>query len=78
MKNNNSTENYYKNPFHNPNYTGSKPQIKIESAPIEYKGYLIYERIKYTCFDVVKDGVCVGMYAGKNGAMRFIDKTHNT
>ena len=51
----------------------SKPIIQTDAKPIEYKGYLIYERIKGVCFDIVKNGVCVCMRAGINGAKSAID-----
>ena len=63
----------YINSFHNPNNADSKEILSCDSDAIKYKGYLIYQRIKSTCFDVVKDGICVGMYAGVNGAKIFID-----
>ena len=52
----------YKNSFHSAKYQDSKPEIGIKSTPIEYKDYLIYRRSKEV-FDIVKDGVCIGMYA---------------
>lgn len=64
----------YKNPFYSPNYQNSTPVIQTDAKPIEYNGYLIYERIKGGCFDVVKDGVCLTMRAGLNGAKRAIDQ----
>jgi hypothetical protein len=64
----------YKNPFYSPKYDNSKPIIQTDAKPIGYKGYLIYERIKGICFDIVKDGACVGMYAGINGAKEAVDK----
>ena len=63
----------YKNSFHSAKYQDSKPEIEIKSAPIEYKNYLIYKRSKEV-FDIVKDGVCIGMYAGINGAKKRIDE----
>jgi hypothetical protein len=63
----------YKNTFYNQTVNDSKPVIQTEVTPKEYKGYLIYERIKGVCFDIVKDGACIGMYAGVNGAKGFID-----
>jgi hypothetical protein len=63
----------YKNKFYNAKYDNSKLFIETDSKPVEHKGYLIYERIKGVCFDVVKKGVCVGMYAGINGAKQAID-----
>lgn len=63
----------YKNPFYSPKIMDSKPVIETDAKPLQYKGYFIYERIKGICFDIVKKGVCVGMYAGLNGAKRAID-----
>lgn len=48
---------------------------------MSYKGYLIYHRINAASpiengahvFDIVLDGVCIGQYAGPNGARQFID-----
>ena len=64
----------YKNKFYSPKCQDSKPVIETDAKPVEYKGYLIYERIKGVCFDIVKRGVCVSMYAGINGAKEAIDK----
>lgn len=63
----------YKNPFYSPKYDNSKPVIKTDAKPVDYKGYQIYERIKGNCFDIVKKGVCVCMRAGLNGAKKAID-----
>lgn len=63
----------YKNPFHSPKNMDSKPVITTDAKPIKYKGYLIYERIKGVCFDIVKNGICVCMRAGINGAKQAID-----
>lgn len=63
----------YKNPFYSAKYADSKPVISTDATPIEYKGYLIYERVKRQVFDIVQNGVCVGMMAGMNGAKRWID-----
>ena len=54
---------------------------KTTAKPVEHRGYLIYNRIRSTtphggCWDVVKDGMCVGQYAGKTGAMGFVDMLH--
>jgi hypothetical protein len=63
----------YTNPFYSAKFDNSKPAITTEAIPIEYKGYLIYERVKKQVFDIVQDGVCIGMYAGINGAKRWLD-----
>lgn len=47
--------------------------LKCDKEPVNYNGFLIYERAKGTVYDVVKDGACIGMYAGLNGAKRNID-----
>lgn len=41
--------------------------------PTKYRGYLIYERIKGSVWDVAKDGECITQMAGLNGAKRAID-----
>lgn len=63
----------YKNKFYSPKLQDSKPFIETDVTPVKYQGYLIYERIKGICFDIVKNGVCIGMYAGLNGAKGAID-----
>lgn len=68
----------YKNSFYNEKDQNSKKYFETSEIPIEHKGYFIYHRIKSTIkdlnvFDVVKDGICIGMYAGINGAKKFID-----
>ncbi|MFB6456526.1 hypothetical protein ACE38W_14730 [Chitinophaga sp. Hz27] len=68
----------YKNPFHKKGYQDSSPVIATEAIPIIYKGHEIYHRIKSNTpggnvFDIVKDGTCVGMNAGINGAKQKID-----
>jgi len=69
----------YKNPFHSEKYQGSTAIIETDVKPAQYKGYLIYHRIKTNTpggnvFDIVNDGVCVGMRAGINGAKTRIDE----
>lgn len=63
----------YKNSFYSKTTPESKPVLFTDAKPVEYKGFLIYERIKGHCFDIVKNGVCVGMRAGINGAKKYID-----
>jgi hypothetical protein len=64
----------YKNPFYSPKIMDSRPVIETDAKPLEHNGYLIYERIKGVCFDIVKNGVCVSMMAGLNGAKKAIDQ----
>lgn len=69
----------YKNPWHKPNKPEYGPaEYSTEAAPIHYRGYSLYERIPgpigRCCWDVVKDGACVGQYAGPNGARGFVDQ----
>lgn len=65
----------YKNPWHNPSNSMYGPERYYTHAePKEYKGFLIYERITGSCWDVVKDGACVTQRAGPNGARRSIDE----
>jgi hypothetical protein len=64
----------YRNKFHIPGSRHSEEILSTDAKPVKYKGYLIYERVKGSIWDVVKDGVCVGMYAGPNGAKNFINE----
>jgi len=63
----------YKNPFYRKSIPGSKPVLTTDVTPMHYKGYLIYKRL-HDCFDIVKNGVCVGMNAGLKGAKKRIDE----
>lgn len=65
----------YKNPWHKPGLedTYGKPTYETDAEPEKYKGYLIYHR-RISVWDVVLNGVCVGQYAGINGARKFIDE----
>ena len=63
----------YRNSFYNKNYSDSREIIETEAKPIEYKGYLLYHRIKGVVVDLVKNGVCVGMCQTFEGAKRRID-----
>ena len=74
-----ATEAEYRNPWHVPGKQEYGPAVYHTTArPTSYNGFQIYHRIKsYSaggdCFDIVKDGVCVGQYAGLSGAKRAID-----
>lgn len=64
----------YRNAFYEP-LKGQDPEFYLTDAkPEAYRGYLIYQRIKGRCWDVVQRGVCIGQYAGKSGATGFIDR----
>ena len=64
----------YKNPWHKPLQPMYGPRYyETNETPSEYCGYLIYERIVGTCWDVVKDDVCVTQRAGPRGARQAID-----
>ncbi|MDE5526644.1 hypothetical protein [Elizabethkingia meningoseptica] len=68
----------YKNPFHNPKYTGSKPEYEGENY-IEYKGYYIFHSAKSASkydnvHDVVKDGVLVCQRVTLNSCKEYIDQ----
>jgi hypothetical protein len=57
----------YRNPWHNPHDSRyGPPRFTTDARPIAYRGYLIYHRFE-SCWDVVKDGVCVTQRAGLNG-----------
>lgn len=64
----------YTNPWYKPGKPEyGPPTYETRAVPMEYHGYLIYERIPGTCWDVVKDGACVTQRAGLSGAKWFID-----
>lgn len=62
----------YTNPFYNQKHKFSQSTFTDSDKPIEYGGYQIFQRNSNE-FHIVKDGVCVGMNAGLNGAKRRID-----
>ena len=62
----------YKNSFYVNEKQNRTEFITCEKNPIFYKGFLIYHRW-IELFDIVKDEVCIGMYAGLNGAKKAID-----
>jgi hypothetical protein len=67
----------YKNPWYDPTH-GHDPAVYITDVkPVEYRGYKIYQRMKGVCWDVVKDGVCIGQRCGKSGAISLIDLIHD-
>ena len=63
----------YTNPFHSPQYQGSKPVITTNAAPEEYKGHLIF-KINKAHFDVVQNGALVTQMAGLSGARGAVDR----
>jgi len=63
----------YVNPWHNPKEPHYGPaEYETEVSPKHHRGFDIYHRTM-SVFDVVKDGTCVGQYAGLGGAHRDID-----
>ena len=68
----NTTQSSYRNPWFTP--SGIAPQVYTTTAKaIEYRGYVIYERIKGCVWDVVRDGVCRTQRAGLSGAKGYVD-----
>lgn len=66
----------FKNSFYNPDNTpySSEYHEYYENDFIEtYKGYDIW-RYSFSQWDIVKDGIVVGNYAGINGARKRIDE----
>jgi hypothetical protein len=62
----------YANSFYKRGEQGSREMYEGEN-PTEYKGFQIFEWSSIE-FHIVKDGVCVGMMAGINGAKKRIDR----
>jgi hypothetical protein len=67
----------YLNPFHREGSHDSKAYFESDTKPAEYRGYHIFQRVKGSVFDVVKDGVLFSMRAGRNGAKKYIDTLAN-
>lgn len=64
----------YRNPWHHPRQPMYGPaNYETDVKPVEYRGFLIFQRIEGHVWDVVKDGVCQSQLAGPNGARRYID-----
>ena len=68
--------------YKNPRYQFGLPQYgpaeySTDATPKEYKGYLIFERVRGHVWDIVKDGTCVHQRAGLNGAKEAIDELTN-
>lgn len=69
------TQHTYDNPWHRPGKSETGPAIYITDAtPAEYRGYLIFQRIRGAVWDVVKDGTCVAQRAGFTGALAAVDE----
>ena len=66
----------YKNPWHNSRNVDSRPAFTTDAKPVEYRGFLIYQRIPGS-FEAVRDGVCATMRAGLSGAKYAIDLFHD-
>jgi hypothetical protein len=72
----------YRNSFYDSENCLSREFIYRDDSinpPFHYKGYEIFERFDqgYQVFDIVKNDVCIGMYAGINGAKGRIDNLIN-
>lgn len=63
----------YINTFHDPMDDKLGPSVfEVVAEPVEYNGFLIYRR-QPDAYDVVKEGLCLGIYAGLKGAIKSID-----
>ena len=64
----------YRNPWHRPGHPEYGPASYVTDArPVEYRGFMIYQRIKGHVWDVVRNGQCITQLAGPNGARQAID-----
>lgn len=62
----------YKNSFHKDFDSSSGPiDFVTDAEPIIHGGFEIYRR-EQKVWDIVSDGVCIGIYAGLEGAKRAI------
>lgn len=64
----------YRNPWHTGKEEYGPAFYTTDATPTEYRGYLIYQRVRGSVWDVVKDGVCVTQMAGPNGAREAVDR----
>ncbi len=69
--------------YTNPSYNRHLAMYGLEfyetdKKPESYRGYLIYQRIPGSVWDVVKDGACVAQRAGPNGARAVVDNLLST
>lgn len=65
----------FKNSFHNPDnapYSSEYHEYYENDFVENYKGYDIW-RYSFNQWDIVKDGIVVGNYAGINGARKRIE-----
>jgi len=64
----------YINQYYSEKYQGSRPKYNTDGYQLtEYKGLLISKRSDVE-FHVISSEICIGIYAGINGAKDFIDK----
>lgn len=62
----------YRNSFHKTHDAAYGPEFyATDASPVEHGGLFIYRRLD-KCFDIVDDGVCIGQYAGLDGAKNAI------
>ena len=58
----------YLNPWFRGASGGDTRIYETSARPVGFRGFLIYRRIQGSCWDVVKDRVCIGQYANLGGA----------
>lgn len=67
------TTHTYRNTFHNPHDPQYGPrEYTTDAVPVEYCGFLIFERIPGKVWDVVRNGECITQRAGLQGAKDWI------
>lgn len=63
----------YRNPWHKPGVSHYGPEFYTTSVkPIDYRGFQIVHRFKHS-HELVKDGVCLTIRAGRNGPRQLAD-----
>lgn len=64
----------YRNSFHKSGQPEYGPaEYEASNNAEDYRGHTIYRR-NAVVWDIVLDGVCIGMYAGPNGARKAVDQ----
>lgn len=66
----------YRNGFYMPHQGDNCAFYTTDAKPVEYHGYLVYQRVKVT-WDYVKSGVCVAQRSGFDKNRPFEDMAEN-
>lgn len=63
----------YRNSWYRPSGNSGPEFYETDAKPVEHFGCLIYERIRGTVWDTVKNDVCIGRSAGLGAAKKVAE-----